>query len=118
MREGDHAGLLCTGKQFWGVGVCRQNGTTRFFIEQDGERTLLDSCGKKAVWLRVTIDSQHNRHQFSVSIDGDHFIPVGDPFALRMGYWKGSRVGLYSYNTGASQGGTVWFDFFRYDISR
>lgn len=118
LREGDHAGLLCTGKQFWGVGVCRQNGTTRFFIEQDGERTLLDSCGKKAVWLRVTIDSQHNRHQFSVSIDGDHFIPVGDPFALRMGYWKGSHVGLYSYNTGASQGGTVWFDFFRYDISR
>ena len=117
-KEGDHAGLLCIGKQFWGVGVCRQNGQTHFYIEKDDQRTLLGICKQKTVYLRVTVDSQKNQHQLSISTDGKRYQAVGQPFSLRMGYWKGSRVGLYSYNTGASQGGKVQFDFFRYNITR
>ena len=118
LQDGDHAGLLCIGKQFWGVGICRENGATRFYIEQDGERTLLSPCRQKIAWLRVTIDSHQNQHQFAISTDGKFFLPVGEPFSLRMGHWKGSRVGLYSYNTGALLGGNVAFDFFHYDIKR
>ena len=118
MKDGDYAGLLCTGKQFWGIGVCRQNGRMRFYMEQDGERTLLSPFKQKTVYLRVTIDSQQNQHQFSVSTDGRNFLPVGEPFALRMGDWKGSRVGLYSYNTESLFGGTVHFDYFHYDVKR
>lgn len=118
MKDGDYAGLLCTGKQFWGIGVCRQNGRMRFYMEQDGERTLLSPFKQKTVYLRVTIDSQQNQHQFSVSTDGRNFLPVDSPFALRMGNWKGSRIGLYSYNTESLFGGTVHFDYFHYDIKR
>ena len=118
LAEGDHAGLLCSGKQFMGVGVCRQDGQTQFYIEQDGKRRLLDRCKKPTVFLRVTIDSRQNRHEFSVSNDGRHFAPVGQPFALRMGYWKGSRIGLYSYNNSGANPGVVHFDYFRYDVTR
>lgn len=118
LQDGDHAGLLCIGKQFWGVGICRENGATRFYIEQDGERTLLSPCRQKNAWLRITIDSRQNQHQFAISTDGKYFLPVGKPFALRMGNWKGSRIGLYSYNTGALLGGNVSFDFIHYDIKR
>ena len=118
LKNGDHAGLLCIGKQFWGVGVCCQNGQTNFYIEEDGQRHLLSVCKQKTVYLRVTIDSRKNHHQFSISTDGKRYQDVGQPFSLRMGYWKGSRVGLYSYNTEAPQGGKVQFDLFRYDIKR
>ena len=63
------------------------------------------------VYLRVNIDSRNNRHQFFVSLDGTEFRPVGHPFALRMGYWKGSRIGVYSYATGQAAGKVVFSDF-------
>jgi beta-xylosidase len=125
LSEGDHAGLLCTGKQFMGVGVCRQEGKNYFYLEEDGARTLLGVCKQKVVSLRVTIDSQRNTHQFAVSADGKHFDKVGTPFSLRMGYWKGSRIGLYSYNIRnkkpeqpSAGSGTVYFNTFRYDVER
>ena len=111
LKDGDHAGLLCMGKQLMGVGVCRQGGRTLFYLEKDGERTLLDACKQKVVCLRVSIDSERNEHQFAVSTDGLNFKKTGEPFPLRMGYWKGSRVGLYSYTT-APTGGKVAFDEF------
>ena len=117
LKDGDHAGLLCMGKQLMGVGVCRQGGRTLFYLEKDGERTLLDACKQKVVCLRVSIDSERNEHQFAVSTDGRNFKKTGEPFPLRMGYWKGSRVGLYSYTT-APTGGKVAFDEFNYIILR
>ena len=90
----------------------------KVYIEQDGKRRLLDRCKKPTVFLRVTIDSRQNRHEFSISNDGRHFAPVGQPFALRMGYWKGSRIGLYSYNNSGANPGVVHFDYFRYDVTR
>ena len=117
LLDGDYAGLLCMGKQFMGIGVCRQNGQAHFYLEQDGERQLLQACKQRNVYLRVTIDCRQNCHQFSVSTDGRHFTNVGQPFPLRMGYWKGSRVGLFSYSTTAA-GGTVAFDSFNYQILR
>ena len=118
LKDGDYAGLLCTGKQFWGVGVCRQKGRTQFYIEHDGKRTLLGNFSQKTVYLRVSIDSDKNSHQFAVSTDGKHFQTAGQPFTLRMGNWKGSRIGLYSYQAASTKGGTVHFDYFRYRILR
>ena len=118
LKDGDYAGLLCTGKQFWGVGVCRQKGRTQFYIEHDGKRTLLGNFSQKTVYLRVSIDSDKNSHQFAFSTDGKHFQTAGQPFTLRMGNWKGSRIGLYSYQAASTKGGTVHFDYYRYRILR
>ncbi len=118
LKDGDYAGLLCMGKAFMGVGVCRRDGKLFFYLENDGERSILSPCRKKTVCLRVDIDSQQNIHQLYYSTDGRHFTPAGQPYSLRMGYWKGSRIGLYSYNTGASTGGTVHFSAFQYDVTR
>ena len=111
MREGDHAGLLCTGKQFMGVGVCVKDGRRYFYFEDDNHPQLLSTFDRDMVYLRVNIDSRNNRHQFFVSLDGTEFRPVGHPFALRMGYWKGSRIGVYSYATGQAAGKVVFSDF-------
>ena len=117
LKDGDRAGLLCMGKQFMGVGICQKDGRRFFYLEENGEQRLLDACQKKTAFLRVSIDSQGNSHQFSVSLDGKTFRNVGSPFALRMGYWKGSRIGLYSYATGQAAGKVAFSDF-RYEVTR
>ena len=118
LHDGDHAGLLCTGKQFMGVGICRTDGKLHFYLEQNGQRALLGRCPKNKAYLRVTIDSDRNLHQFATSTDGQRFSPVGKPFSLRMGYWKGSRIGLFCYSTEPTAGGQARFSSFKYDILR
>ena len=119
LREGDHAGLLCMANRFFGIGICRQAEGLFFYHENDGTFDIIAPCKPKVVYLRCTIDSRQNRHQLAYSTDGKHFQPVGEPFALRMGSWKGSRVGLYCYALGEkATGGKARFDFFHYDIQQ
>ena len=51
--------------------------------------------------------------EFSYSTDGKRYVEAGEPYALRFGSWKGSRVGLYTYNV-EGDGGVADFDFFTY----
>ena len=115
--DGDYAGLLCIGKAFMGAGVCIKDGQRYIYFEDDGQQQLLSTFERSTVFLRVAIDTHHNRHQFSVSLDGSEFHEVGHPFALRMGYWKGSRIGVYCYATGKAAG-KVSFSNFRYNVTR
>lgn len=117
MCEGDYAGLLCMGKQFMGAGVCMKDGQRYFYYEDDNQPQLLSAIEQDTVLLRVSVDSRHNLHWFSVSLDGNEFYEAGHPFALRMGYWKGSRIGVYSYATG-QKAGKVIFSNFRYEVTR
>ena len=117
LKDGTHAGLLCTGRQFMGIGISQEKGKRWLYIESDGKRQQVKPWSGKTVYLRVSIDSKENRHSFAVSHDGKRFEPVGEVFSLQMGSWKGSRVGLFCYTT-ESDGGEAAFDFFDYDISR
>ena len=88
-----YAGLFCSGKQFCGVGLCK-NGV---FVEFGGQREVINKGTYKEVWLKVINDSEQNRHQFFYSFDGSNYIPAGKSFSMRGGYWKGIRVGLFCY---------------------
>ena len=99
-----YAGLFCIGKQFNAIGLCPQGIYTEF----GGKKQIVQSGKFKQLYLRVTNDCQQNRHQFLYSTDGQTFIPVGEPFPMRAGYWKGIRTGLYCYG----QNGQAQFDYF------
>lgn len=117
MQEGTHAGLLCSGNLFMGIGIAKMNGKLQLYIEDNGKREMQRMISQKMIELRVTIDSERNTHQFAYSTDGKKFTPIGKVFALRMGSWKGSRVGLYCYNT-LHDGGKAQFDNFTYHVVR
>ena len=92
--KGDsYAGLFCSGKLFCGVGLCKDG----VFTEFAGQRKLIAKGSYQEVWFKVTNDCQQNRHLFYYSIDGEHYQPAGSAFAMRGGYWKGIRVGLFNY---------------------
>ena len=98
-----------------GIGIGKINGRLHLLTEQDGRRTVIRTWNKPTIYLRITADSRNNVHHFSVSSDGKHFEPVGETFAMQMGAWKGTRVGLFCYNT-IGTGGCARFDYFRYAI--
>ena len=98
------AGLFCSGKTFRGIGLCKDG----IVIESQGKREVIQKGKYEKLWVRINNDCQANRHQFSYSTDGIHFIKAGDAFPMRAGYWKGIRVGLFCYGNS----GKAAFDSF------
>ena len=117
LTESTCAGLLCTGRQFMGVGVCKENGKLWIYLDKEGAREKICIYNKGIVYLRIDIDHQNNSHQFSYSSDGSKYKTVGSAFPMQMGSWKGTRVGLFCYNT-EKDDGQAQFDFFNYEIEK
>lgn len=104
-----YAGLFCSGKQFRGIGLCKEG----VFIEAHGQRQIVRQGKFAKLWLRITNDCIENRHQFYYSTDGEHYEPAGEAFPMRAGYWKGIRVGLFCYGPS----GKAAFDFFEQRVA-
>lgn len=111
IADSTFAGMLCTGKEFRAVGVCADG----IYTETDGKREIISRRRPKRIYLRTALDNKTNAFRFYYSTDGRKYIPAGDFFTMRDGYWKGVRTGVYCYNT-AGNGGKVQFDFFRYEL--
>lgn len=47
------------------------------------------------IWLRVKV-KKGAKCNFSYSLDGKKYIPVGDEFTARQGKWIGAKIGFYS----------------------
>ena len=105
----NYAGLFCSGKLFRAVGLCKDG----IYVEAGGQRQLVKKGRFAKVWLRVTNDSQQNRHQFAYSLDGEHFVSAGETFPMRGGYWKGIRTGLFCYGSN----GKAHFDSFQQKVA-
>ena len=105
----NYAGLFCSGKLFRAVGLCKDG----IYVEAGGQRQMVQKGHFAKVWLRVTNDSQQNRHQFAYSLDGEHFVSAGETFPMRGGYWKGIRTGLFCYGSN----GKAHFDSFQQKVA-
>ena len=99
-----YAGLFCSGKTFRGIGLCKEG----IFVEAQGKREIIVKGKFEKLWVRVNNNCIENRHLFSYSTDGIHFINAQDAFPMRSGYWKGIRVGLFCYG----KNGKASFDNF------
>jgi hypothetical protein len=49
-------------------------------------------------------------------LDGQTFTDFGTPYQLGWGYYRGDRVGIYSYNSQADAG-YLDVDYFHYDYA-
>ena len=120
MTEGQRAGLECIGDKFCGAGILMQidGGVLKpvVYYENEGQVKLIktiEGADDRIVYVKLAIDALTNNHQFSYSLDGQNYLDCGDSFREGSRDWKGSGVGLYSYNTKAD-GGSAWFDSFEY----
>jgi hypothetical protein len=69
--------------------------------------------GAVPLQLRVTVTAGAVC-QFSYSLDGEVFHPVGAPFQAREGRWIGAKVGLFAVRPAdAPVGGLAHVEYFR-----
>jgi hypothetical protein len=64
------------------------------------------------LWLRSTWGAD-GKSQFSYSVDGNAFVPFGDPYQLTWAGYRGDRTGIFCYNN-KSEAGFVDVKFFHY----
>jgi len=66
-------------------------------------------------YLRVTV-AEGAVASFSLSNDGQHFTPLGEPFRARQGRWIGAKFGLFAARTSDSgKAGYADYDWVRVD---
>ena len=64
-------------------------------------------------YLRVRVEEEALCN-FSYSVDGKTFSPLGESFSARQGRWIGAKVGIFAIGSGdASEMGYADFDWFR-----
>jgi beta-xylosidase len=111
MTDGQRAGFtFMSGNKFGWVGVEQENGS-RHIAWDGGEGPALASSNE--VWLRGSYDGDE-AHLF-YSLDGKNFTDTGVTFTLRFAFWKGARIGVFSYG---ADGGAADFDYIRYRIEK
>ena len=114
MAPGQIAGLaFLAGREENWIGVVKEGDYSFIKTITGGTRTHGPRIGANTVWFRTVIDLDGNT-EFYFSIDNDNFINLVD-HAIQSGFWKGARIGLFSYNT-IKDGGRVDFNWFRYEV--
>ncbi len=112
MKEGQIAGLCIMGKQFNYVGISNNAGNLSLITNFNG-KTNTQPVKASKIYLKVTVSIKPNGDQFYFSTDNRNFQPIGEPFMANNGFWKGPKIGLFSYNT-TTNGGNALFDWFHY----
>jgi beta-xylosidase len=109
LADGQHAGLCHFSAASAALGVVSRDG--KMYMEYRLNDSLQLGCAidSKELWLKSAW-SNDGLSSFSFSTDGQTFHPFGT-YQLTWGYYRGDRVGLFSYNDRA-EAGYVDVDFF------
>ncbi len=115
LKPGDTAGLALLNMPYAWIGVVRgDSGYSVQTFDQTAGASAKDELAKPHLWLRVHCDFDTEIANFSYSMDGKVFKPLGGeyrmPFQLKT--FQGVRYALFSYNTGATAGGQADFNDF------
>jgi beta-xylosidase len=115
LADGQVAGFGHMSDRFCWIGVEKVGGAFRIKVNSNGQVQGELAIGPtEAVWLKTSVSSQ-GEARFSFSTDGVTYQPLGGASELRFGFWKGSRLCLFSYHTGDA-GGNADFDDFHYAV--
>jgi beta-xylosidase len=112
MNDGQKAGLCLIGKQYNLLGIIKKNGSLYLFTDING-KTTEQPLNTTKIYLKVEASAKEGNNRFYYSLDNQKFIPASETFVANFGYWKGPKLGLFSYNEN-QQRGIALFDWFRY----
>jgi beta-xylosidase len=114
LADGQIAGLVFFWKDYAQIGVAQKAGHRHIVFSQNGTVTEgPELLAANLAWVRAEIDDQGGCI-FAYSLDGKTFTPIGTRFTFGWQSYRGTRLGLFTYNDQGEQG-RVDFDSFRYD---
>lgn len=114
MATGQQAGLTYLGADFdnW-IGVEKDDSGVRISSVTAGTHCHGPAVDCDTVWLRTQYDFEGSTLMY-FSVDGIRFWQLGGECQLAFGFWKGARVGLFTYNK-SCDGGIADFARFTYE---
>jgi beta-xylosidase len=115
MVDGQETGLSHFAKTFASLGVVQYGKVRTLAVNNNGRRTSGPALAQTAVWLRSTWGFD-GVSRFAYSLDGKIFMPIGEPYQLTWGSYRGDRVGLFTVNSKTA--GCADFSSFRYEVAR
>ncbi len=123
-QEGDMTGLLVMGMSYSALVLEQIDGAVHCYLkthhnaDRGGNFHKTDPSGLDAtpLYLRVEV-SDSATCRFSISADGEEFLPVGEAFRAEPGRWIGAKVGLFALGT-VRTNDTGWADFDWFRINR
>lgn len=121
MKDGDRAGLVMLRDQSAWIGVSRDGDTTRLVVKDGltmdhhwntistGTEVATAPLSQQKLWLRAAADIRPGTNRtanFSYSLDGKTFTPLGPPFVLNNAwqFFMGYRFGIFNYATKSLSG--------------
>lgn len=115
MADGQHAGLCHFARTFSTCGIVQSGATRTLVVNDNGKLTTGPAITATDVWLRSSwgFDGQS---QYAYSLDGTTFTPLGTPYQLTWGSYRGDRIGIYCYNN-RSDAGVLDVDWFHYSYA-
>lgn len=116
LAEGQKAGLCSMGgKNTSLLGVVRKGDQLFVFTEKNGKTTSEKLIKSKKIYLKIKLYIKGGENnQFFYSLDNKQFNQIGESFGTSAGFWKGTRLGLFSFNE-ANDSGTAAYNWFKYD---
>jgi beta-xylosidase len=114
MADGQSAGLCHLSRSYAWLGVSQLNGIRRIVYCHNGARTEGPPIRTSVVFLKSLLSSA-GETTWAYSLDGAAFTPFGGRYRLEWGYYRGDRLGIFSYNDEADAG-FVDVDSFRYEF--
>jgi beta-xylosidase len=115
MMDGQKVGLCHFARAHSVLGVSQEGATRTLEYDNNGKITSGPEITKTDLWLKSTWGLD-GKSQYSYSLDGQIFTDFGDPYHLTWGFYRGDRIGIYSYNN-KTDNGYVDVDFFHYQYA-
>lgn len=114
MEGGQAAGLCYLGakEENW-IGAVYTDNICRIEAVTGGINHHGPQFDPGEIWFKTLVNLT-GETVFYFSLNGHDYYRLGGSCILRAGYWKGARVGLFSYNTEAARG-RADFDFLHYE---
>lgn len=113
MTPGQKAGLCHLSSQHAAIGLVKETDGCWLEYRKNGLISRGIPVAQPTLWLRSTWGLD-GLSQFHYSLDGQTFVPFGEPYQLVWGHYRGDRIGLYSFND-LEESGFVDVDYLTYD---
>ena len=112
--DGQKAGLCHFSQSSSSLGISQKDGVKRLEYTENDQTSLKTEFAGTFIWLRSSWGND-GLSQYYYSLDGDNFIPYGQPYQLKWGNYRGDRIGIYCYNN-EEEKGYVDVDYFHYEM--
>lgn len=112
MEDGQKVGICHFSSQYSSIGVVKEGSDCYLEYRKNGKITGGIRILSKFIWFRSQWGLD-GKSRYAYSLDGDNFLPFGEPYQLVWGNYRGDRIGVYCFND-KTESGFVDVDYFHY----